>query len=305
MIDWRDPDSKTVRHPTAWSASRWGFAVVTVASVYGAALWLAVDWRPTHAADGGAPPAVMIDLAPLEAPPAPPQETPPGPRMVESEPVPEIPREPDPEPLLEPAPPPELQPEPENLPAPPPEPQVAEEPPPQPEPEIKIPEPPKIEQRDAVVLPAAPTQPKIVQKPPPRAKPEPRKPTPPQRVRAPQTSAPLAAERQASRATAPNTGASVASSAATASWRSSMVSHLNRYKRYPAGATRTGVASVSFTIDRSGNVTGSRLVSSTGDASLDAEALSLPRRASPLPAPPQGFGVGRTITLTVPIRFNR
>ena len=303
MIDWRDPDSRPERNVTAWSASRWGFAVVTIASVYGAALWLAINWRPTHAADGGAPPAVMIDLAPLEAaPPAPPQETPPGPQMVEAAPVPEPRQEPEPVPepelVPEPEPPPEPEPEPEPTPEPPPKELVVEQPP-APEPEMKIPEPPKIERRDAVVLPTPPLPPKAVRKPPPK------KPAPPKRARAPQTTAPISTQRQANRATAPNAGVSAASPAATASWRSSLASHLNRFKRYPPGATRTGVATIRFTIDRSGRVTGSRLVSSSGDATLDAEAVSLPRRANPVPAPPPGFGSGNTITMTVPIRFSR
>lgn len=82
------------------------------------------------------------------------------------------------------------------------------------------------------------------------------------------------------------------------------MSHLNRYKRYPAGATGTGTASVAFTISRSGQVLSARLIGSSGDAALDTEAVSLARRASPVPAPPPNLG-GATITLTVPIRFGR
>ncbi|TDR85116.1 TonB family protein, partial [Enterovirga rhinocerotis] len=51
-------------------------------------------------------------------------------------------------------------------------------------------------------------------------------------------------------------------------------------------------------------VLSARLIGSSGDPRLDAEAASLPRRASPVPPPPAGIG-GGTVALTVPIRFNR
>jgi protein TonB len=44
------------------------------------------------------------------------------------------------------------------------------------------------------------------------------------------------------------------------------------------------------------------LVRSSGDQALDEEAVSLPRRASPLPKPPDGVGSG-SISLSVPIHF--
>jgi protein TonB len=68
--------------------------------------------------------------------------------------------------------------------------------------------------------------------------------------------------------------------------------HLNRYKRYPSGAAGTGTASVAFTIARSGQVLSARLIGSSGNPALDAEAVSLPRHASPVPAPPPDFGGG-------------
>jgi protein TonB len=88
-----------------------------------------------------------------------------------------------------------------------------------------------------------------------------------------------------------------------ASWRGTLVAHLNRFKRFPPGGS-TGVATVAFTIDRAGRVVGASLAGSSGDAALDAEAVSMVRRASPVPAPPAGVG-GGSISLTVPVRFNR
>jgi TonB family protein len=72
------------------------------------------------------------------------------------------------------------------------------------------------------------------------------------------------------------------------------MAHLNRYKRYPSGAAGTGTASVAFTIARSGQVLSARLIGSSGNPALDAEAVSLPRHASPVPAPPPDFGGGRS-----------
>jgi protein TonB len=51
-------------------------------------------------------------------------------------------------------------------------------------------------------------------------------------------------------------------------------------------------------------VLSAHLVRSAGDSALDAEAASLPRRASPVPAPLSNIG-GGSITLAVPIRFSR
>jgi protein TonB len=133
----------------------------------------------------------------------------------------------------------------------------------------------------------------------PKPKPKPKK---KKQKKAPRTTAPQSSQAQrADRAAAPTEG--MASSMSPASWKGALMAHLNRHKRFPSGAG-TGVVSVAFTIDRSGRVLSARLVRSSGDGMLDAEAVSLPRRASPVPAPPPNIG-GSSITLAVPIRFNR
>lgn len=81
------------------------------------------------------------------------------------------------------------------------------------------------------------------------------------------------------------------------------MAHLNRFKRFPSGASG-GTAQVAFSIDRAGRVLSSRLIGSSGDPALDAEAVAMMRRASPVPAPPSSVG-GGSITLAVPVRFNR
>ena len=80
------------------------------------------------------------------------------------------------------------------------------------------------------------------------------------------------------------------------------MAHLNRHKRFPPGGGR-GTASVAFSIDRAGRVLSARLVRSSGDATLDQEAVALARRASPVPPPPPNVGNGGNVLLAVPIRF--
>jgi protein TonB len=63
------------------------------------------------------------------------------------------------------------------------------------------------------------------------------------------------------------------------------------------------VVQVLFTLDRTGQLRGSRVLRSSGAALLDDEALALLRRAQPFPPPPTEMP-GATVDLTVPIRFN-
>ena len=89
-------------------------------------------------------------------------------------------------------------------------------------------------------------------------------------------------------------------------WQGRLIGQLQRAKRYPDAARsagQEGASIISFTMDRSGQVLSVRLVRSSGSAVLDEEAVALVHRAAPLPAPPAEIP-GRTITLTVPIRFS-
>lgn len=109
--------------------------------------------------------------------------------------------------------------------------------------------------------------------------------------------------QQAPRAAAPQTSSGSASNVSPARWQSRLMAHLERRKRYPSAAKRQrkqGVAQVRFSIDANGNVGSVSLTRSSGVPELDAEVVSLVRRASPVPAPPPG--VNRTIV--VPIQFS-
>ena len=144
-----------------------------------------------------------------------------------------------------------------------------------------------------------PPQPKAARKPPPKKMAERKK---PDDRKIDRTTAPLATSNpRADRAAAPSSSSAFNPSTSPATWQSSVNAHLNRHKGgSPNGAMGTAV--VAFTINRSGGVVSSRLVRSSGDPVLDAKAVSTPRSASPVPAPPPDVA-GSTITLTVPIRY--
>jgi protein TonB len=78
-----------------------------------------------------------------------------------------------------------------------------------------------------------------------------------------------------------------------------------RYRRYPNSARNNqieGTATMRFTLNRQGQVTSARLVSSSGSPALDDEAQALIQRVNPLPTFPKEL-TQNTLTLTVPIQF--
>ena len=284
---------------------RWSAAALAVAAAHVAALWIALNWQPAHAeAAAGAPePAIMIELAAVSiAQEAPAETLPPAPEPV----APETPPEPVKEtPPAEPEPPP-----PEPVVEKPIEAPLESEPQPTPvqlpEPEIRLPELPTIPDALAVLAPPPPEPPKRVEKPaarkpPPKPRVVERKPV--ERPRQREAAAPPPAPPRAEAPNPASSGAVAQPSVSTASWRGSLIAHLNRYKRFPGGAS-PGTVQVAFAIDRGGNVVSARLAGSSGDAALDQEAVAMVRRASPVPAPPGGLG-GGTISLAVPVRFSR
>ncbi|MPZ39212.1 MAG: TonB family protein [Rhizobiales bacterium] len=274
--------------------ARWASALLCIVLAHGAFIYAALNWPEPAVAPGEPPPAVMIELAPLPvAPDAEPQEVAVGPQMVMSEAVtpsdsaekpdeaePETP----PEPLIE-----EIKPE------------VATE--------IETPPLPEVPSAEAVLAQATPPPPPPEKKPredkrkAEKVKKKVKRKKPRERAapNAPTTAAPQAANAPRARINAaPSAGAF--SSASPATWRSAVMAHLNRRKRFPPGGSR-GTSTVAFTIDRSGRVLSARLVRSSGDATLDHEAVALAHRASPVPAPPPNVGNGRSVLLAVPIRF--
>jgi protein TonB len=117
-------------------------------------------------------------------------------------------------------------------------------------------------------------------------------------------SAPSTAENKAERAAAPMPGASSRNPDAVPNWKSRLVARLERYKRAPAEAPNaSGIATLAFSVDRSGGVHRARIARSSGSNLLDAETLALVERAAPLPPPPTDVP-GSLIAVEVPIRYN-
>jgi protein TonB len=129
------------------------------------------------------------------------------------------------------------------------------------------------------------------------------KPGPPQQDHEiPLTTAPQRVEANSS-ARSPGQSASLAREQAR--WQSSVVSKLNRFKRYPDAASRRGIkgmAIVRFTVDRTGRVVASDLMQNSGSSVLDEEAVALLKRVSPLPAPPESLP-DALLQIDVPLWF--
>ncbi|WP_315835908.1 TonB family protein [Bradyrhizobium prioriisuperbiae] len=155
--------------------------------------------------------------------------------------------------------------------------------------------PPPEPQVEETIAPTPPQQNPVVAAPPeekPKPITEPAKPTPvkekvkkPVEKRAvPTATAPPRVERTAPVLQSAVSGASAARAAA--SYGAQLSAHLQRFKR-PAGAA-TGSVVLFITVGRNGQLLGSRLARSSGNPAIDTEALSLARRAQPLPAfPPE------------------
>jgi periplasmic protein TonB len=136
-----------------------------------------------------------------------------------------------------------------------------------------------------------PIKPKVV-------RPDARKPSeaPP----APRTSAPPRAERQAPAASAISAGAAAS---AMAAYSQRVRAHLMRFHQYPSGGNgQRGVARLSFTLSRSGQVQSSRLGGSSGVAAFDAQAMAMIRQAAPFPAFPPEIAYG-SMPFNVPVEF--
>jgi protein TonB len=156
------------------------------------------------------------------------------------------------------------------------------------------PEPPKEEPQQQVEekiepLPAVPNAEAVLPKP--EEKPvEARKPNPVQPP-APVTTAPPRPHPSA---------------AAVSNWHRQIAIALQRHKGYPAAAQarrETGIATVSFSIDRQGRVVSAHIVRSSQHALLDAETLATVHRAAPFPHPPANMP-GQTFDFVVPVQFN-
>ncbi|EAM0465457.1 energy transducer TonB [Campylobacter coli] len=92
------------------------------------------------------------------------------------------------------------------------------------------------------------------------------------------------------------------------SYQALLMAHLAKFKKYPQEAImqkQEGVVRIRVSIDESGNVLSKELKKSCPYAALNDEALSLFKRASPLPKPPKEMlKNGDKISFVMPIDYN-
>lgn len=301
------------RDEEAPGALRWGASLAVILALHGGILWhvahLVPQTPPIEISD-----PIMLELeAPAEtapgepstpgAPPAPP--APPAP-MDPTPPLPSLapPPPPSPAPLEAPPSPLPLAPEP----PPPPLPEMLA--PPQARPEVVLPPPPPPPPEPVRETPPEPP-PEPVRREPPRPRPRPQPPRPQPAARPAEQAAPAAAPAAAptAPAAAPATtggGGAAGNPSAVPNWQGQLLARLRRFQRYPDSSRyrrEEGVAQVTFTLRRDGEVLDVRLARSSGFPELDAEAVQLIRRASPLPTPPAELP-GEPVSVTAPVRFS-
>lgn len=244
---------------------RWGCSLLAVVSVSGVVLWGATHLTPPPLPAPEAPAAIAIDMAPAPvSPPAPPTNVPLGPQQTLSVP--------------------------DTTPVDPPK--ITVPPSPAPTPPVPVPKPEKPRKLTKLHKTTV-----TLNKPVPDKTPPANTTTAP-----PATEAPPAQTQAAPSASA---SSSQSSSQAPATWQSALLAQLEKFKRYPTEAMadhQEGVPTVTFAMNRQGHVLWVKLAHSSGHTLLDTEALALPKRAQPLPVPPESV-TGDPLTLTVPVEF--
>lgn len=280
--------------------SRLGIALLTALALHGAVLGALTLWRSSEDSTPGEQ-EITIDLAPAleEAVSVAPAEmsavaAPP----VEPEPVPLQPESVEPLPPQEMAEFPEPQDETEVLPV---EAAMAVEP----EPIVALPPPETVVAKPVEPLPPKP-EPKPEKKPPP-PKPVERKPLPRRTVAQLQQPPSEARQGQAS-SSRKNTGGAAASADPTVLNRyvASLTAALRNRLRYPDVARSQGidgVATLRFTMDRSGRIISSTVTRSAGHLALDQAAMAAASPGSSLPPAPAALPQ-QQFTISIPLRFN-
>ncbi|WP_434724452.1 TonB family protein [Mesorhizobium sp. RIZ17] len=111
--------------------------------------------------------------------------------------------------------------------------------------------------------------------------------------------------KAAAKAAAPlSSNAAARSSVSPSRWNSSLAAWIRRHTRYPSAARSRraeGTPSVTFTVDTSGRVVSARLARSSGDGDLDRAALGALQGAS---VPPPPAELGARVTRTAPFVFS-
>ncbi len=183
--------------------------------------------------------------------------------------------------------------------------------PPQPDAVVALPPPETVEAEPVEEKPVQEKPaPKPVRKPPPakpvERKPVERKPEPRRTVAAQQP--PSEVHQGQASASRENTGGAAASADPNALNRyvASLASALRNRLRYPDIARNQGIggiATLRFTMDRSGRILSASIVRSAGHPALDQSALTAARPGSSLPPAPPSLPQ-QQFTFSVPLRFD-
>lgn len=176
------------------------------------------------------------------------------------------------------------------------------------------PDRPEAPQADTAPPPPPPPPPKPEPKPEPKPQPKPRpepQPDPPQAQKAAQTSAGRAEQKAAGSGGGAQAGQAGGAQAATADagrqaklqnvWGAKIRARVAR--RTPRGKG-TGTVLVHLTVARSGQLLGSRIARSSGNAALDQAALAAVKRAGRFPPAPKQLALSQ-MSFSLPIRFSR
>jgi protein TonB len=109
--------------------------------------------------------------------------------------------------------------------------------------------------------------------------------------------------RESPRSVAPSVGTGASERLARMTWQKELAAHFDKHKRYPSDRSqREAQPVVSFVLDRTGHVLSASIAQSSGDASFDAAALAMMRRADPVPAPP-ALIADEGLSFTMPVHF--
>jgi periplasmic protein TonB len=247
----------------------WVFSAAAILAAHGGIAAAIGAWASADA--GGAPSAVMVEMAPIASeaaaehanlPIAPLQE-----EQTEPDLKPEVQKEPD-----------KVEPEPEPVP----DQKVAELPP---EPLPPLPPTPPVSAE--VTLPP---EVKEVKKPPPPKK------------KVAIATAPERAEKVAPRQRPSQAGAASISPNVMQSYASNIIRpHL---MRHISSIRANGVVIVTFTITKHGRLTAHRVSRSSGHSEVDSAALATLQRAQPYPPPPAELANQASFSFTLPLRYN-
>ncbi|MEI9430089.1 energy transducer TonB family protein [Mesorhizobium sp. Cs1299R1N3] len=289
----------------------WACAAVLMLGAHVAVAYAVQNFSPADLPDGGPPPALMIEMAPMMVTPALPEQAAMRDAAIpdQTEPVEETEKvtKAEPDKVIEQA---EPAAEPETVPPDEPTETAKVEPVDQPPLEEVVPDIVETVAPEVVVpLPQAKPTERRKEKEPAEAKvkrpvdmpkPKPKK----QKAEPPKTASAASAEiKFAAKAATPKSAAGI-SGVSPAKWESRLTAWINRHKRYPSAAKSRraqGNANVAFTVDASGRVISAHVVRSSGDAELDRAALAVLQGAT-VPAPPSELG--SRVSRTAPFVFS-